>query len=616
MKNIVDFFSYFGLTEPALLELRINLLKDHVDKFVICELNRTHSGVPIKRNLKEKIKEFNLPSKQIEVIELDIPEKIILEDIDYYNCAPIQNSTNINSLEARARERMQKDSLLQVIDSFNDDTIFIHSDADEIIDPRHLGWISPIIRNNLDQIIKIPLVWLQGKAGLRVYNKKTHMPAQWNQSMFICTKHHFKKATPTQIRSNVGSPFPISYLIQDRYVVEDMGWHFSWMGDGNDRKIKRESFPHYDDMLHGVLENSFQGEEINKLHSKNLSEGDIPPSGDTSMYLKNYNTKLLPKEIFQLPRVQTYFSLPNIDNDMIIQGTNQIFNSTSTSSNKLKDFGPIRVINLERRPDKRKFMEDQLKKHNLEYSLFSAIDASKDDIEFLLKDSYAWQVKSPPSRACMLSHICVIKEWLETSNSPYLIVMEDDVDLSYINQWNFTWNEFLNNMPFDWDIIQLAYIPENLFKFNIAKKSLSFQTTACYCIKRHYAKKLIEIYFDSSTNNYKFSQFQHFPGWGDSPENIIFYRGKAYSVPVLLPRYGSEWTDIQSKTTDPFLKDYNKYYPVFVEFWNTMDEHKKEKLFYYNPWDNQYSFEEYQIYFRANPHLLQGHTFSSHPTNP
>ena len=50
MRNkIVDVFPYFDPTGRELLELRIKLLYDYVDEFVITESNRTQSGIPILR---------------------------------------------------------------------------------------------------------------------------------------------------------------------------------------------------------------------------------------------------------------------------------------------------------------------------------------------------------------------------------------------------------------------------------------------------------------------------------------------------------------------------------------------------------------------------------------
>ena len=74
MKKIVDFFPYFDPTGKEILELRINMLKDYVDEFIICESNKTQSGIPIEYNLRKRIKELNLPEEKIKIIDLNIPE--------------------------------------------------------------------------------------------------------------------------------------------------------------------------------------------------------------------------------------------------------------------------------------------------------------------------------------------------------------------------------------------------------------------------------------------------------------------------------------------------------------------------------------------------------------
>lgn len=303
---IVDFFPYFQLTGIELLELRIKLLSEHVDKFVICESDKTQSGKPLQRNLKKVIENLNLPLDKIQIIELNIPDDPYLpvKEIDKINCYE-NNSTNIESVLARTRERLQKDSLLKVLHMFSDDTVFIVGDSDEIINPKHIQYIAKWVREIPTSIIKIPLVHLEGKADLRVYNKQTGIPKMWDKGMFFCIKEQLKKATPTMIRSNVNSPFQISYLTQNNTRLEDLGWHFSWMGNSLRRKIKRESFTHFNDTFSFLNNTSYNSESVVKIvEAKSFKEGDVPPSGDITETLKIYDSSLLPKEVFELSAVK------------------------------------------------------------------------------------------------------------------------------------------------------------------------------------------------------------------------------------------------------------------------------------------------------------------------
>jgi beta-1,4-mannosyl-glycoprotein beta-1,4-N-acetylglucosaminyltransferase len=312
-KIIVDCFSYFDPINKELLELRINMLKDYVDKFVICEANTTHSGIPNKFNLKNTIKKLNLPKDKIIIIEKEIPdeESLIPTEMDYINCYE-GNNENINSVKARARERLQRDSLLDVLDQFDEGATFIVSDCDEIIDPKNINFLSEWAVKYKQLLIKVPLVHLEGKADLRVYDKTTNQPKLWDKSMFICTKEHLLKATPTQMRSAVNLPFQITYITQDGAPIQDLGWHFSWMGDKTKRKIKRESFIHFNDKLSYLGNTTYTDKKIAELvEAKTINEGSMPPSGDLSCILKKYDLNNLPKEIFKTKTTNNFFLTQN-----------------------------------------------------------------------------------------------------------------------------------------------------------------------------------------------------------------------------------------------------------------------------------------------------------------
>ena len=49
--KLIDCFMYFD--EDLVLDIRLNVLNDKVDKFVIAEATKTHSGEPKKLNFKK-----------------------------------------------------------------------------------------------------------------------------------------------------------------------------------------------------------------------------------------------------------------------------------------------------------------------------------------------------------------------------------------------------------------------------------------------------------------------------------------------------------------------------------------------------------------------------------
>jgi hypothetical protein len=198
--------------------------------------------------------------------------------------------------------------LLDITNQFDEDTVFIVSDCDEIINKENINFLADWVQKYKQLLIKVPLIHLEGKANLRVYNKDTNEPKQWDKSMFLCTKEHLSKATPTQMRSAVNLPFNITYITQNDKPIQDLGWHFSWMGDSLKRKIKRESFIHYNDKLSYLGNTTYEDKDVVSIvESKDLKVGDTPPSGDRDSVLQLYDTKNLPDTIHTNNNLKKYF---------------------------------------------------------------------------------------------------------------------------------------------------------------------------------------------------------------------------------------------------------------------------------------------------------------------
>lgn len=339
--QIIDFFPYFDPTGVELLELRVNILQNHVDKFIICESNKTHSGLPVEFKLKQRIQELGLPSEKIEVIELNIPEdsELQIELMDVFNC--YENNKNQQSIRARARERLQKDSLLKVLKYYGDNTLFLVSDSDEIINPKYINWLSETVIYNQNIIIKVPLVHLEGAANLRVYRSDNN-PKLWDRGMFMCTKQQLLRATPSQIRSNVDNPYGIFYLHQNGIREEDMGWHFSWMGGPEKLAVKRQAFTHYNDTFSNILGNSYSGDSIAQLHNQPIEAGKISPSGEIDTILKLYSEELLPLELFANTKIRNYF-LPQYNQEP--SKIKKLLESIVNNSSSVVELIPENAIN-------------------------------------------------------------------------------------------------------------------------------------------------------------------------------------------------------------------------------------------------------------------------------
>jgi hypothetical protein len=199
------------------------------------------------------------------------------------------------------------------------------------------------------------------------------------------------------------------------------------------------------------------------------------------------------------------------------------------STYKLKNFGPIYYLNLDGQPERREYMENQFKYWEIEnYERISAYDGRDDDLSDIIKGRYPEMLTSGEV-GCITSHLKAIKHWYETSDSPYAIIMEDDCSLDLVRYWNFTWDDFYANIPYDWDVVQLAIICTGDIHIRIHKRFVNEFSTACYIINRHHAEKLLRLHVRG--DKYKLDN-----GVRPRPvaDDLIYNSGNTYSVPMLL----------------------------------------------------------------------------------
>jgi hypothetical protein len=281
---IKDCFPYFN--EKELLELRINLLKDHVDEFVICEADRTHSGHPKELTVSKTIDELGLPRDKIRIVTVSLPSKEELQD-------------------DHARERMQRDAAAEYI-GYND-LAFI-GDCDEIMNPSFIPYYAMVAKNNANSILRLPMAFLMGRADLQAYDQLGKVIG-WSPG-FVCMGHHKEKYTLSEIReSHSKGYFNVVYrdiFTMDGGVVQDAGWHFSWMGGGARNQIKYQSFMHYQD---DIPNSAGQGDKaaLNEfIGSHEVKVGSTDPLGRANHIMQAYDTALLPKLVFDLPRVKEF----------------------------------------------------------------------------------------------------------------------------------------------------------------------------------------------------------------------------------------------------------------------------------------------------------------------
>jgi len=217
MKNrIIDGFIYFQ--EDDMLEIRLNVLKDVVDYFVIVEGNRTFSNLE---------KSFELESK-LETRFKDFKDKIIYIKCDMSNVGKGKDFTKKKTYTPNdgywSLEYFQRNAIKEGFEKLNikDDDIILVSDIDEIPKPE----VFELFRKLPKTPYKLGMFY-KGLFLNRISNS-----ADWYYST-ISKYEHIKHLTPQQIRMNFNFP-----------TIKNIGWHFSYCGGAEMIQKKLKSFSH------------------------------------------------------------------------------------------------------------------------------------------------------------------------------------------------------------------------------------------------------------------------------------------------------------------------------------------------------------------------------------
>jgi len=202
---VIDCFYYNG--EEETLKLRLEILNDVVDRFIVIEADTTFSG-----KQKELTYKGNNPKVTYIVVENE------MEDVDLYTQAILSPNTGEGE-DYWVREWVQKESLKYALEGLDDEDIVFISDCDEI-------W-NPNIKIEGDLIYKpkqLPYMYF--------INQRTD--EDWlGWSGTIATKYkNIKNACINHLRTD---------SMTDYEVIENGGWHFNSLGG---REKKQTAFAH------------------------------------------------------------------------------------------------------------------------------------------------------------------------------------------------------------------------------------------------------------------------------------------------------------------------------------------------------------------------------------
>ena len=215
--KIFDCFPFFN--EIDTLKIRLELLGPYVDHFVICEANITHSG-------NSKPFYFELNKDQFKEFEKKIIHLKYEPDLEGLDFSKKDDSYNSNSAPWKI-EKGQRNHLWSYLKEQADNDIAIISDADEIWNPQLAIALKESLNLNMARLEMQFHYYFLNCRGVGLHNR-TWTPAYFAKIQYLKINSDLSK-----IRQDQPGP-----------VIQNAGWHFSYLGGAQKIKEKMEAFAH------------------------------------------------------------------------------------------------------------------------------------------------------------------------------------------------------------------------------------------------------------------------------------------------------------------------------------------------------------------------------------
>ena len=232
---IYDCFQYFD--EDHMVDLRLNILNQYVDHFVISESTKTHQGE--NKQINFDIKKFSKFKDKIKFIVADYNKKINFKK-------HIGGESPV--------EQHQRNSLIEGIKNASPEDLIILSDSDEIPD---LSKLKDINKN------KTFIAFSQ-----KMFMYKLNLQ-NINESNWIGSKITKKKniVTMQNLRNLKFKKYPFWRIDKNNLQIIKGGWHFSFLQTPEQILNKIKSFSH----------GEFNSNDINEknIEEKILKNEDI-----------------------------------------------------------------------------------------------------------------------------------------------------------------------------------------------------------------------------------------------------------------------------------------------------------------------------------------------------
>lgn len=194
----------------------------------------------------------------------------------------------------------------------------------------------------------------------------------------------------------------------------------------------------------------------------------------------------------------------------------------------LDHFPKVLWINLNKCEKRNTRMQKLLDSYNIIHTRIRAIDGTNLKNQELDSICVKNNILSNTENACTCSHIKAIEYFVKNISDDKIIIFEDDISFDFLPNIPFDWSVFENNLPKNYDIIQLAITNEfNNVSNTLVKTNpnMKYFCSAAYLITKQAATKILEKYYPNDKIDLALQKYA-------TADSMISSTGNTYSIPI------------------------------------------------------------------------------------
>jgi hypothetical protein len=206
----------------------------------------------------------------------------------------------------------------------------------------------------------------------------------------------------------------------------------------------------------------------------------------------------------------------------------------------------------------------------------------KDWKHLLLDDGL---MQTPLELSYSINIIDAIVDWYDNTDDEICIVADENVTFKNAKRWQFDWTFLMQQLPYNWDCIQLFVYCSEALKMHMHPWIKSNRGQQCFMITRYFAKRLkhfhyieekFKLYYDTPDKSIPIDSY-------GSMDTFFYDLGITYTFPVfsLIKNSTSSYLpEMCSEGIDYWWEDKAPLYSNF-------------ELFNYNKGDDEWKMDQY-----------------------